>query len=277
MLNKLSLNEIADNVENVDEIWYAKDKSSISYPDEGNNFCFNIEDNSFWFKHRNKIILSLIDKFPPNGYIFDIGGGNGYVSKYLLENGYDIFLVEPGKGGIQNAKMRGLSNLLCATVSDAKFKPNSIASVGLFDVIEHMNDDKAFLQDINKILISSGFIYITVPSYNWLWSKEDEIAGHYRRYTLKSMSKILRDAGFDLIFKSYFFTLLPFPIFIFRTIPSFLNYSKKLVNKNEHIIKKGNFITKLINYYLNWELHRISKLKFIPFGGSCILIARKNN
>jgi len=64
-----------------DGIWYSTDTENISYPSEGNDACFAVEENSFWFKHRNKCITSVVKCFPPenNGTIFDIGGGNGFV------------------------------------------------------------------------------------------------------------------------------------------------------------------------------------------------------
>ena len=58
-------------------IWYTQDNQSISYPSEGNESCFLVEDHSFWFKHRNNCIVSVVKSYPPEdkGTIFDIGGG----------------------------------------------------------------------------------------------------------------------------------------------------------------------------------------------------------
>ena len=40
---------------------------AISYPEEGNEACFQIEDQSFWFRHRNDCIRELVRHFPPRG------------------------------------------------------------------------------------------------------------------------------------------------------------------------------------------------------------------
>jgi hypothetical protein len=52
------------------------------YPDEGNEACFQIEDQSFWFRHRNDCIRELAQNLPPKwkGPIFDGGGGNGFLT-----------------------------------------------------------------------------------------------------------------------------------------------------------------------------------------------------
>ncbi|MFC1630589.1 hypothetical protein ACFL2N_01475 [Pseudomonadota bacterium] len=80
-----------------DGIWYSSDNQNISYPSDGNENCFTIEDNSFWFKHRNECIIAIFKSYPPNdnGMIFDIGGGNGFVSLGLTKGGFDVALVEP--------------------------------------------------------------------------------------------------------------------------------------------------------------------------------------
>ena len=65
-----------------DRVFYANNGEAVSYPEEGNEACFQIEDQSFLFRHRNDCIRELVRKFPPNGKgpIFDVGGGNGFLT-----------------------------------------------------------------------------------------------------------------------------------------------------------------------------------------------------
>ena len=103
-------------------IWVSKEQESVSYPDQGNEDCFQIEDGSFWFEHRNRIILDLVANFPPHGYFFDIGGGNGFVSRALQMAGWQTVLVEPGSGAF-NASKRGQSQGIQATLDTSGIKP----------------------------------------------------------------------------------------------------------------------------------------------------------
>jgi hypothetical protein len=48
-----------------DGVWRARAVSRIDYPDEANEFCFAIEDGSFWFQHRNAVIVDAVRRFPP--------------------------------------------------------------------------------------------------------------------------------------------------------------------------------------------------------------------
>ena len=59
----IDLTKYTKELELVDGIYYSKKNDSISYPDEGNEMCFKIEDSSFWFKHRNKCISNAVQNF----------------------------------------------------------------------------------------------------------------------------------------------------------------------------------------------------------------------
>ena len=50
-----------------DGIFYADEVCEISYPVKGNEACFEVEDQSFWFRHRNDCIRELVRSFPPRG------------------------------------------------------------------------------------------------------------------------------------------------------------------------------------------------------------------
>ena len=94
--------------EDDDGVWRDTELEVISYPADGNESCFRIEEDSFWFRHRNQVIGSLVSNFPPDGVFFDVGGGNGFVAKALQDQGQTTVLVEPGGQGCERrAKRRG--------------------------------------------------------------------------------------------------------------------------------------------------------------------------
>jgi SAM-dependent methyltransferase len=82
--------------------------------------------------------------------------------------------------------------------------------VACLDVLEHLDDDVAGLRAIADLMSPGGQLVVTVPAYDWLWSGEDEISAHRRRYTRASLLRAARDAGFEVLFASYFFaSVLP--------------------------------------------------------------------
>jgi SAM-dependent methyltransferase len=82
--------------------------------------------------------------------------------------------------------------------------------VTCLDVLEHLDDDVEGLRTLRALLAPGGQIVITVPAYAWLWSGEDEISQHRRRYTRRSLLAACRAAGLDVLYASYFnLSLLP--------------------------------------------------------------------
>ncbi|PKK89262.1 MAG: hypothetical protein CVV64_15245 [Candidatus Wallbacteria bacterium HGW-Wallbacteria-1] len=281
-------------------IWYSSSNQPVSYPDKGNQDCFDIENESFWFRHRNCCIIEAVKAFPPvsapayctgkadlpDGTIFDIGGGNGFVSLGLIEAGYDAVLVEPGPQGAENALRRGVANIVCATTESAGFKRGSLPAVGLFDVIEHIDNDLDFMRDIRGLVKPGGRIYATVPSYQSLWSAQDESAGHFRRYSMQSLLRLFGSAGFHIDYVTAVFRFLPVPVFFLRSLPYKLAKSISAlrslicsgVNDSSKILRDhsaGNGISrKLLDYLMNFEVENIRRSETMLFGGSLLIVAR---
>jgi len=275
-----NLQDISDGlILGKDGIWYSNNSQPVYYPSKGNDAYFNIEEASFWFKHRNNCILSIVRLYPPEegGTLFDIGGGNGFVSLGLKNAGYDVALVEPGQNGALNAKNRGVQTVICATTDSAQFKPHSLPAIGLFDVVEHIEDDLSFLKSINQLLKPGGRLYMTVPAYPFLWSDEDVAAGHFRRYTVKSVRHVLKKAGFKVDFSTYVFWMLPAPITILRMLPYRIGFSKagtKLHNVPRDHATKNRTISYILELLLRLEIELLNKSKSIYLGSSCLITAK---
>lgn len=266
-------------VQGGDGIWRGASTGNVSYPVDANDAYFSVEDSSFWFKHRNECVVTLVRTFPPSAEnsIVDIGGGNGFVSQGLMKAGFDVALIEPGAAGAFNARKRGLRNVICATTTGANIRDRSVPAVGLFDVIEHIEDDLAFLGSIRAMLQHDGRVYITVPAHSALWSAEDENAGHYRRYTRRSLSRLLDSAGFDVLFSTYIFRLLPVPIALLRALPYRLFGAQRPKDgrdvARDHVIADGA-VARLVGAALQGEVTSLARKRPLRFGASCMVVAR---
>lgn len=258
-------------------IWYSDKNNRVSYPEEGNNACFQIEENSFWFKHRNNCIVTVVDLYSSGETFFDIGAGNGFVSYALQKTGKNVVMIEPGEQGCINGKGRGIEQILCGTFQDIQLKGASIGACGFFDVIEHVEKDLDLLVSLNPYLKPGGMVYITVPAYKFLWSKEDIDAGHYRRYTRKSIKCILKNAGYNIIYSTCLFSFLPLPIFLSRTLPYRLKIHSAKTNHQKQHTNSNSFFSGIIDRMLGWEINQIKKKKSIPFGSSCFIVAQKKS
>lgn len=274
----LDLSAIASGIElDTEGIWGAPTISAVSYPEEDNDYCFAVEDDSFWFAHRNHCILKAVRTYPPPGTFFDIGGGNGYVAKTLQDSGLEVVLVEPGNGA-HNAHRRGLSNVVRSTLVDAGFQRGVCPAVGLFDVVEHIQNDRAFISEVYSYLAAGGRIYVTVPAFQQLWSQDDIDAGHYRRYVLPQICGILTDAGLQVEFASYFFGFLLTPVYLLRALPYSLGIRSKK-GAREKIRSDHHITNPLAKHTIDWlsrrELQRLAAGQTIRAGTSCLVIAIK--
>jgi len=259
--------------------WASTQLSDVAYPEEGNSLCFAVEDSSFWFRHRNYCILEVIRQFPPSGAVFDIGGGNGCVAHAIQESGTEVVLVEPGVVGVQNALKRGIKHVVRATLEDLGALPETMAAVGLFDVLEHIPDDSAFMAAVYRLLIPGGRVYITVPAYPWLWSQEDVIAGHSRRYTIRTLTPLLSTGGYTVDFATYFFGFLPLPILFRRVMPYRLGFAATTTSPG--VLRSGHDLgplaTRLIARLTDREVRRLRKKSPLSWGGSLLAVAHKGS
>lgn len=275
----VSLQEIAPNLELCSGGWWASPTvSDVSYPEEGNNLCFSVEESSFWFEHRNRCILEVMKLFPPAGAFFDVGGGNGCVALAIQQSGLEVVLVEPGLAGVQNAVKRGIRQVVRSTLEDAGVLPQTLPAVGLFDVVEHIEDAREFLSATHRLMTSGGRVYVTVPAYQWLWSHEDLLAGHSRRYNLPDLVGLLEECGFALDFATYFFSFLPLPIFLRRALPYRLGFGSSAMTghavRSDHELHRPA-ARRMLQVLTNWELSRIARQRPLRLGGSCLAVARK--
>ena len=247
---------------------------AVHYPDQANDFCFGIEERSFWFNYRNRFIVETVRRFPPDGPIVDVGGGNGYVSLGLRQAGFQTILVEPGEAGARNARSRGLEPVICSTLEGAGFPPASLDAVGLFDVLEHLEDDYAFLRTIRGMLKPGGRFYLTVPAFRALWSTEDVLVGHHHRYRLATLKKRLTATGFTPDYATYLFSPLPVPLFLLRSLPARLGRRQTLdPDRSARELAASGLLVRAIAPLLDVELFLVRRQRRIPIGTSCLVAA----
>lgn len=278
MAGMLAITDFADELKLQDGYWRSSLQSEISYPEQGNLDSFRLEENSFWFKHRNEVISRVMERWPPeDGVVFDVGGGNGFVSCRLQEDGFSAVVIEPGYQGVLNSMERGVSYVIQGSFEDVCLKAGTLPSIGLFDVLEHIEHDVPFLEKAHVKIKTGGLLYLTVPAHESLWSSEDEYGGHFRRYTKGSLERVLEETGFEIVFISYFFSLLPFPIFIFRRLPWLLGFRREFDIETVQKEHRESALGRLLLQILGLELGLLGKGRHIPLGASIVAVGRKTS
>jgi hypothetical protein len=252
----------------------------LSYPSIGNDDCFLLEENSQWFQARNKVLEETLIDFQFDGDFIDVGAGNGYQLSFFQKGifnrlGIKSGLCEPGVVGCTNATNRGVENVYCCIFDELPIEEFKIGAIGLFDVIEHIEDDVSFLKDIVNRVPNGTKIYITVPALKSLWSAEDEYAGHFRRYNRSDVKRIIDNTNLKFIYSSYFFSYyVPF-VWLLRVLPEKMGkkYTNDALASNEKDYHKRSKKLNSILNFLHWIEMKLSKIGIKPlFGTSRLMV-----
>ena len=271
------LNERASNLKQTEEhIWIAPGDTDEGFANHDKTDWVSIEERSFWYRHRNQVIKDLVSRYPYEGWLFEIGAGNGTVALALQEAGWPVIAVEPTASWARNARNRGLKYVVRAHFEMAQFKSGSMDNIALFDVLEHVQNDSEFLSKLRGNMRESSRLYLTVPALKWLWSHEDEYSGHYRRYNARGLKNIIEDAGFLIETATYFFAPLVPLILLMRSVPHSLGLSRERTHDTsaaEHGAA-DTISVRSLRKMLALEQYLISSGYRLPIGSSLIAVAR---
>ena len=233
------------------------------------------EPTNFWFRARNKLIVWALQKYFPNmKSFFEIGCGTGFVLSGVAKKfpNTQLYASDIYSCALKYAGQRvPRANLLQMDARNIPFA-NEFDVIGMFDALEHIQEDTVALSEIYKALKPGGGIILTVPQHPFLWSKNDEYGHHCRRYTANDLINKLQKAGFAIIKKTSFVSLL-LPIML-------LSRLKQKRDKDFDPVVEFK-INKLVNFtlekLLDLERFFIRTKVNLPIGGSLLIIAQKPN
>ena len=155
-----------------------------------------LEDRHWWYRERRRLLAGAVADLAP-GTAVDVGAAGGGNTRVLHGLGWRAAAVEFGAEGAQVCAERHVPVIR----GDATRLPLAAGSLDLvvaFDVLEHLDDDKAAAHGVYTALRPGGTFVVAVPADPRLWSAHDEAVGHVRRYTRQTLGDLLAGAGFEL-------------------------------------------------------------------------------
>ncbi len=150
---------------------------------------------------------------PQRGRVLDMGAGYGGMFSFLSTFG-TVDALEPYPDARRACDARGYEAVYAT--ADAIPVGSAYDVVGAFDVVEHTEDDAAFVRTMHEHLTPGGVLLITVPAFPFLWSKHDEAHMHYRRYTVRTLRQLVTNAGFSVHYTKYWNVTLFAPAAVLR-------------------------------------------------------------
>jgi SAM-dependent methyltransferase len=159
------------------------------------------EDDHWWFASRTRALNVLMRQYLPSDpdgvRLLDIGCGAGNMIHHLSHYG-QVKGLEIDERPVKKARERGYDVQQFDATQPMPFSDNTFDAVTTLDVIEHNEDDMAILADSWRILKTGGHIVITVPAFMWLWTHNDDLNAHVRRYTRSELGEKLEKTGFKV-------------------------------------------------------------------------------
>lgn len=235
-----------------------------------------MEDVHWWFVARRRIFLSLLDRYLKDGSatpprILDVGCGTGtmltYLARYGVAEGIDM-----DEDAIQYCHQRGLTRVSQAGADRLPFADGTFGLVTALDVIEHIDDDRAALHEVLRVLSPGGSFLVAVPAYRFLWGRQDDINLHKRRYVARELRQRLASTGFEVVRLSYINAVLFPAIAAVRLVRHLLPKPENV--KSDFTFPAPRPLNFLLGHVFGAERFVVNRFD-IPFGVSIMALARK--
>ena len=140
------------------------------------------------------------------GSFVEVGTGEGWLAKTLLDSGWRGTGYEPGAAAAARAEAQ-----LAPEINEGRFRlerrdwlttdspASEVDLVVSAMVLEHLapEREREYFRQAARHLRPGGRALLLVPASPTHWGIEDEVAGHYRRYTPQSMRQLLALVGWD--------------------------------------------------------------------------------
>ncbi len=233
----------------------------------------HVQATHWWFVARQKILRSQISRLnlPSDATILEIGSGTGANLGLLADFG-NVVALEMSAEAIALATQRcdGASRHVAMRQGRCPEDLTELSErfdlICMFDVLEHIEQEKESLAKLALLLKPNGHLLVTVPAYQWMWGPHDVHLHHKRRYTKQSLSAGCTTAGLSITRLSHFNTLL-FPLAVLgRMVEKYTGKKTSATNT------PAAPINALLTYIFALERHLLARAP-LPFGLSLLLLA----
>jgi ubiquinone/menaquinone biosynthesis C-methylase UbiE len=253
-------------------------RMSTALPQEMQQHTYAILDQAegshWWFVGRRAILECFLDEIAsklrdqnPTIRILDVGCGTGANLEMLSHYG-EAEGVDVSDDALEFCRRKGLV-VKKGLVESLPYEDESFELTTALDVIEHLDDDIAGLQEMYRVTRPGGYSLFFVPAFMWLWGVQDDVSNHRIRYTRAQITKRICQAGYVVERATYANITFLAPILAGRLLMRLTGIKPESENNINVSVLNGIF-GKIFAAERHW-LMRWS----LPIGVSVVVVAKK--
>jgi len=229
---------------------------------------YELEGGYWWWVGRRRLLDVILDRLGlRSASVLDVGCGTGFNLNWLCKYG-SVVGLDFSKDALRFCGMRGNRNVVLADAESLSFKDNTFDLVTALDLLEHVDDQEA-LKEIHQVLKPNGHLVLSVPAFNFMWSKHDEAARHVRRYRKRQLKAAVEANGFVVEKMSFWNSFLFIPIAAVRLARK--RWRERQVVTDVRVLP--GIVNGLLAFVLRFEAHLMKRAN-LPIGVSLVCVAR---
>ncbi|MDX6689808.1 MAG: hypothetical protein QOG15_1265 [Solirubrobacteraceae bacterium] len=229
------------------------------------------DDRHWWYRGRRRVVRAELDRLHLGraARLLDAGCGSGRTLDELADYG-QAWGVDVSPAAVEAARRRGHANVQQGSIEQLPFADGAFDVVTCLDVIEHTPDDRVSLAELRRVTRPGGYLLVTVPAYQALWSWHDEANLHYRRYGRRELHAAADGAGWEVLTDTHFNSLLLAPAAIVRLAQRY----RRPPDHSDLDITPAR-LNGLLELPLRLEARWLSTGRRLPFGLSLLAMMRR--
>jgi SAM-dependent methyltransferase len=233
------------------------------------------EADHWFFLGRRYVLSTLLKQYCPRDadLALDLGCSTGSNRETLLKFSERVIGIDREWEVLRLGLPVDSAPLCQADAVYLPFTDRCFDLVVALDLFEHLPDEDRGIREIWRVLKTGGCLVIFVPAFEWIWSKMDKVAHHYRRYTAGRLRRLLINQAF-LIHRVTYVNMLLFPLMVVYRLMQRLIHRGWDNNRLPELKIPPGPINHFLTGVLAMEAHLIRFVN-LPVGGTVIAVAQR--